>query len=116
MGQSAAPAQADRSQQRHPQGQFDGRSGPGRNAVAHLHCLTETVIFVPIGVAITLVGLGTRDRRRPISAYYLSFGVLYFIGLLWGYWTSPFTGSLYDGQVFTTVVRITIGLGLIGLV
>jgi hypothetical protein len=78
--------------------------------------LTETVIFVPIGVAITLVGLGTRDRRRPISAYYLSFGVLYFIGLLWGYWTSPFTGSLYDGQVFTTVVRITIGLGLIGLV
>jgi hypothetical protein len=73
-------------------------------------------MFVPIGLAVTLVGLGTRNRRRPISAYYLAVGLLYFVGLLWGYWTSPFTGSLYDGQVFTTVVRITIGLGLIGLV
>jgi hypothetical protein len=73
-------------------------------------------MFVPIGVAVTLVGLSARNRRSAISAYYLAVGLLYFIGLLWGYWTSPFTGSLYDGQVFTTVVRITIGLGLIGLV
>jgi hypothetical protein len=76
----------------------------------------EPRIFVPIGLAMTLVGLGARGRRRTISAYYLAVGLLYFVGLLWGYWTSPFTGSLYDGQVFTTVVRITIGLGLIGLV
>jgi 4-amino-4-deoxy-L-arabinose transferase-like glycosyltransferase len=76
----------------------------------------EPRLFVPIGLAITLVALGSRSRRRPLSAYYLAVGLLYFIGLLWGYWTSPFTGSLYDGQVFTTVVRITIGLGLIGLV
>src|SRR5450755_4079397 len=41
MGRWVAPAQADRSQQRHPQGQFDGRSDPGRNAVVHLHCLPE---------------------------------------------------------------------------
>jgi hypothetical protein len=76
----------------------------------------EPRLFVPMGLAITLVGLGARGRRRSVSAYYLAVGLLYFVGLLWGYWTSPFTGSLYDGQVFTTVVRITIGLGLISLV
>jgi hypothetical protein len=72
-------------------------------------------MFVPIGLAIALIGLFAR-ARRSISAYYLSVGVLYFVGLIWGYWTSPFSGSLYDGQVYTTVVRITVGLGLIGLV
>jgi hypothetical protein len=73
-------------------------------------------LFVPIGLAIALSALFSRRRLRGVPAYYLTVGVLYFIGLLWGYWTSPFTGTLYDGQVYTTVERITVGLGLIGLV
>ncbi len=73
-------------------------------------------LFVPIGLALTLTALVTRYGRRAVASYYLVVGVLYFGGLLWGYWTSPFTGSLYSAQVFTTVGRITVGLGLIGLV
>jgi hypothetical protein len=73
-------------------------------------------LFVAFGLAITLVALWMWKGRRGVPAYYLSVGLLYFIGLLWGYWTSPFSGALYDGQVFTTVARITVALGLIGLV
>jgi hypothetical protein len=72
-------------------------------------------LFVAIGLAVALSALVTRYGRRAVASYYLTAGVLYFVGLLWGYWTSPFTGSLYEAQVFTTVGRITIGLGLIGV-
>jgi hypothetical protein len=72
-------------------------------------------MFVPVGLAIVLVALFARGRRRAIPAYYLAVGLLYFVGLVWAYWTSPFTGSLYDAQVYTTAARITVALGLIGL-
>jgi hypothetical protein len=72
-------------------------------------------MFVPLGLAIVFVALFVRGRRRAIPAYYLTVGLLYFIGLVWAYWTSPFTGSLYDAQVYTTAPRITVALGLIGL-
>jgi hypothetical protein len=73
-------------------------------------------LFVAIGLAIALSALIVRRGSRALPAYYLAVGILYFIGLIWGYWTSPFTGSEYDGQVYTTVARITVGLGLIGFV
>lgn len=72
-------------------------------------------MFVAIGLATALCALAARYGRRALASYYLAVGVLYFIGLLWGYWTSPFTGPLYEAQVFTTVGRITVGLGLIGV-
>jgi hypothetical protein len=73
-------------------------------------------VFVPIGLAMAIVALASRGARRALSAFYLAVGVLYFVGLVWGYWTSPFSGAGYSGQVYTTVVRITVGLGLIGVV
>lgn len=73
-------------------------------------------VFVPIGLAMAIVALAARGARRALPAFYLAVGVLYFVGLVWGYWTSPFSGAGYSGQVYTTVMRITVGLGLIGVV
>ncbi len=73
-------------------------------------------LFVPIGLAVALTVLLGSYGRRSIASYYLTVGLLYFVGLLWAYWTSPFTGSAYDAHVFTTIGRITVGLALIGVV
>ena len=55
-------------------------------------------LFVPLGVAVTLVALLRWRGRRLLPAYYLGVGLLYFIGLVWAYWTSPFTDGLYDSR------------------
>jgi hypothetical protein len=68
-----------------------------------------TAVFIAIALALALVRLRGR-AREPVAAFYLGVGLLYFLGLLAAYWTSPFSGeSGLSFYIQTSVFRIVPG-------
>lgn len=71
--------------------------------------LSNTSVFIVVGLALVLLTLRGR-ARNPLSGFYLLTGVLYFLGLLAAYWTSPFGyNGLLSFYIPTSVTRIVPG-------
>jgi hypothetical protein len=68
-------------------------------------------VLVPIAIAIALAVLGRRGRR-PTAAFYLGFGVVYFVSLVWAYWISPLSIQFL---IATSATRIYVGVGVIAV-
>jgi hypothetical protein len=59
-----------------------------RSLYAQLVDQTSWLYVVPLGLAIALVCLFVRGRRK-IAAFYLATGLMAFVALIWAYWISP---------------------------
>ena len=68
-------------------------------------------MLVPIAIAMALAVLVQRGRG-PTAAFYLGFGLVYFVSLVWAYWISPLSMQFL---IATSATRIYVGAGVIAL-
>lgn len=69
---------------------------------------TSTSVFIVIALSLALLRLRGRTRT-PLAGFYLGVGVLYFLGLLAAYWTSPYGDKGLPFYIQTTVFRVVPG-------